>query len=111
MMVLNEKDVLIKGTVPIVTMAVYTTYKITMASINLRRKRKLDRILFREIRTINFIDALVSILSLQNTMIVVYSTSEINAMLVFSSFSSAILLMLIIFVTVYSFVKDIKITK
>ena len=58
-----------------ITIAAYTTFKITMAAVNQARKRKKSsNKLVRILRTINFIDALVSVLVLQNTLILVNST-------------------------------------
>ena len=44
--------------IPAIAMAAYTTYKITMAIIHMR-KQKVYHVLIRELRTINLIDALV----------------------------------------------------
>ena len=50
--------------IPAIAMAAYTTYKITMASVNLKRSKKTADSLVRFLRMISFIDALVSILTL-----------------------------------------------
>ena len=77
MMALMAKPVYI-DLVPAIAMAAYTTYKITVASVNVRRKTRNQsgNILIAEMRTINFIDALVSVLTLQNTLIMVNSSPE-----------------------------------
>ena len=62
--------------IPAIAMAAYTTYKVTMASVNLKRRRASSDSLVWLLRTISFIDALVSILTLQNTLIMVNSTGE-----------------------------------
>ncbi len=59
--------------VPAIAMAAYTTYRVVIASVNLRRRRRSSDSLVRLLRTIGFIDALVSILTLQNTLIMVSS--------------------------------------
>ena len=59
-----------------ITLAAYTTYKIILASVNLSRKRKTDSILVKKLRDINFIDALVSLLVLQSTLIVVQNSAD-----------------------------------
>ena len=99
------------GLIPAITMATYTTYKLIMASIHIRKQkhRSHNNILIAELRTINFIDALVSILTLQNTLIMVkQTTSNGNNMLVLSSISSAVIYAIIIFVTVRLLIKGRK---
>ena len=59
--------------VPAIAMAAYTTYRVVIASVNLKRRRRSSDSLVRLLRTIGFIDALVSILTLQNTLIMVTS--------------------------------------
>ncbi len=110
LMVVLEKPVNM-GLIPAITMATYTTYKLTMASIHIhkQRRRNHNHILIVELRTINFIDALVSILTLQNTLIMVkQTTSNGNDMLVLSSISSAVIYAIIIFVTVCLLIKGLK---
>ncbi len=110
LMVVFEKPVNM-GLIPAITMAVYTTYKLTMASIHIHRQKHSNHnhILVVELRTINFIDALVSILTLQNTLIMVNQIkSNDNDMLVLSAISSAVIYAIIIFVTVHLLVKGLK---
>lgn len=83
----------------------FTTYKLTMASIQIRKQKhgSHNNILVTELRTINFIDALVSVLTLQNTLIMVNQTkSSIDNMFVLSAVSSAIV---IVFMTIRLLVK------
>lgn len=87
LMVLEERTVNI-GMIPAITMATYTTYKITMACVNIRRMKRSDNSLVRELRTINLMDALVSILTLQNTLIIV-NEGGIGRMRTFCAVSSA----------------------
>lgn len=106
LMVYNERPVNM-GIIPAITMASYTTYKITMASINIKRMKKSGNILVRELRTINFIDALVSVLTLQNTLIIVNSGSSHN-MFVLSAISSAAIFIVIAAMSRRLVVKEIK---
>lgn len=75
MMALLAKPVYL-GKIPSIAMAAYTTYKITMASIYIRRQRRHPdgNSLIAALRTVNFMDALVSVLTLQNTLIMVNGT-------------------------------------
>ncbi len=108
LMVVLKKPVNI-GLIPAIIMAAYTTYKITMASIHIQKQKRSNHILIIELRTINFIDALVSILTLQNTLIMVkQTTSNGSDMLTLSSISSAAIYAIIIFVTVRLLIKGLK---
>lgn len=75
LMVTQQKPVKLT-LIPAIAMAAYTTYKVTMASINLKKRKRSSDCLVRLLRTINFIDALVSILTLQNTLIMVNAGGE-----------------------------------
>ena len=99
------------GKIPAIAMAAYTTYKITMAIIHMR-KRQVHHVLIRELRTINLIDALVSILTLQNTLIMVNAnTGEENNMLTLSAISSAAIYLLIVILTILPIKQYIKVNR
>ncbi len=76
--------------IPAITMAAYTTYKVIMASVNLRKRKASSDSLVWLLRTISFIDALVSILTLQNTLIMVNSNGEDSGMLPLTAITSAL---------------------
>ena len=110
LMVILEKPVNM-GLIPAIAMAVYTTYKITMASIHIQKQTRNNRnnVLVAELRTINFIDALVSILTLQNTVIMVNQTkSSAHDLLILSAVSSAVIYIVILFATIHLLIKGFK---
>lgn len=110
MMVVLDKPVSM-GLIPAIAMAVYTTWKITMASIHVGRQRRRSggNILVVELRTVNFIDALVAILTLQNTLIMVKRTTmDENAMLPLSAASSAVIYAVIVVITVGMLQKGLR---
>lgn len=85
-----------------IAMAAYTAWKITMASVHLlrQRRRPSGSILVLELRTVNFIDALVSIFTLQNTLIMVQETEHgTRHMLPLSAASSAVIYAVIVSLT------------
>ena len=93
--------------IPAIAMAAYTTYKVIMASVNLkRRKRSSDR-LVRLLRTINFIDALVSVLSLQNTLIMVNMKGDGSEMLTLSAITSAAIMLTVLALSIAAMIKGI----
>ncbi len=106
-MVVMEKPVNLT-LVPAIAMAVYTTYKVVIASVNLRKMNAASDVLSRLLRTISFIDALVSILTLQNTLIMVFSAGRSTEMLVLTAISSGAVWLGILSVSVITIVKGVK---
>ena len=99
------------GLIPAIAMAAYTTWKITIASIHICRRRRFgEDLLLGELITVNFIDALVSILSLQNTLIMVNQakTGDSGSMLTLSAVSSAVIYAAIIALTAQLLRKAVK---
>ena len=107
LMVLNDRYVNM-GLIPSIAMATYTTFKIVTAIMNIKKARKSDNILVREIRTINFIDACVSVLTLQNTLIIVNQGENSGDMFLLSAISSAAIFLIIITVSVWSIVTGVR---
>lgn len=107
LMVINKKNVS-TGMIPAISIAAYTTFKITMASINLRKSKKSDDLLIKDLRNINFIDALVSVLTLQNTLISVKGENSRPEMFRLSAVSSSIGLAVIIILTIKNLVRKPK---
>ena len=66
--------------IPAIAVAAYTTYKIVMASVNLKKGRASGSGFVRLLRATGFIDALVSVLTLQNTLICAVSGSGSDAL-------------------------------
>ncbi len=110
LMVHNERPVNM-GLIPAIAIAAYTTYKIAVASVNIKKVRRNDNILVRELRTINFIDALVSVLTLQNTLIIVNGNGGSYDMFVLSIISSAVIFFILVIISINLIImqKNIKI--
>ena len=100
-MVLGKKRVN-AGTIAAIAMAAYTTYKITAAIVRfVKSKKREERPCIRQLRRIGVRDALVSVLSLQNMLISVFSQAdEARQMFALSAVSSAAIFMLLIFFSV-----------
>ncbi len=94
--------------IPAITMAAYTTYKIIMASVNLRRRKASSDSLVWLLRTISFIDALVSILTLQNTLIMVNSNGNDLGMLPLTAVTSALVWVAVLVLSFSTISKGIK---
>ena len=94
--------------IPAITMAAYTTFRIVMASVHLKKRKTSSDCLVRLLRTINFIDALVAILTLQNTLIMVQSGGgAMNTMLPLTAATSAAVWLAILVLSVLAIVKGI----
>jgi len=92
-----------------ITIAAYTTFKITMAAVNQARKRKKSsNKLVRILRTINFIDALVSVLVLQNTLILVNSTDGGASMKSLTIITSTAIWLAIIALSASTFIAAVR---
>lgn len=79
--------------IPAIASAAYTTYKISAAAVKLRRRE--GDLFARELRLIRFVDAMVSILVLQNTLIRAVDGSVSQEMFYLTAISSAGLLLAI----------------
>lgn len=90
------------GQIPSITMASYTTWKLTMACVHAGRQHRMagGSLLLADLRTVNLIDALVAILTLQNTLIMVNGTADsLSDMLPLCAVSSAVVYVSILVIT------------
>lgn len=99
LMVIGKRNIK-TSMIPAISIATYTTFKIITASINLKKSKKSDDILIKDLRNINFIDAVVSVLTLQNTLIVAKGADNQSEMFRLSAIMSGIGLALIIILTI-----------
>ncbi len=93
--------------IPAITTAVYTFYKVALASINLKKSRNASNSLLRLLRTISFIDALVSVLTLQNTLIMISSKGENMGILPFTIVTSTMIWLAVFILSIAAAVKGI----
>lgn len=80
--------------------AAYTTYKVTMTVIRFVKARKSTDLLVREIVTIRFVESIVSILTLQNTLIMVNAGAGNEGLRILCIVSSTVGLCGILYLTV-----------
>ena len=106
LMVLRQKPVNM-SLIPAIAMAAYTTYKVVMASVNLKRRKRSSNRLVRLLRTISFIDALVSVLSLQNTLIMVNMKDDGSEMLTLTAITSAAIMLTVLVLSVVAMIKGV----
>lgn len=107
LMVVRQKPVNM-SLIPAIGLAAYTTYKIIMASFNLKKRRKSADSLVRLLRAISFIEALVSILTLQNTLLMINMKDEGSEMLALSAVTSAAVMLVVLALSVATMAKGIR---
>ncbi len=95
------------GLIPAIAMAAYTTYSITMAIFNINKVKANDDSIVKQIRLINMIAAIMSVLVLQNTLILANGEYS-NDMKLLSIFTSIAIIMAIIIIVIYSLIKTVK---
>lgn len=98
------------GLIPAIAMAAYTTYRIAMGVIHLCKSKKNDNPLVSELRLINMIDALLAVLTLQNTLIIANGGMG-SQMKTLSAWTSAGIFAVIAVITIRSFLKVKEINK
>lgn len=106
LMILDKKEINV-GLVPSIAIATYTTYSIVMSVINLKRTKNSNNLIEINLKIVSFCNSLVSILSLQNTLIVVNGGYD-NDLVTLSVISSAGILSLMLFVIVFAFATNIN---
>ncbi len=94
--------------IPAVAMAAYTTYKMIIASVNLRRRKRTANSLARLLRAINFIDALVSVIALQNTLIMLEASDGEAGLMPLSAVSGGFILLMILVMSFAELVKSLR---
>lgn len=106
LMVQGQKEVNMT-LIPSIALAAYTTYKITLAIIKFKKYKSSDNLVLRQMRLIKLIDALVSILTLQNTLILV--NGGMSSDMVSLSMSTTItILAFIALLIIISFINGLK---
>lgn len=94
------------GIIPTITVATYTTYKIIIAIFNYKKTQKKSNLSLHSLKIVNLMDALVSVLTLQNTMVSTFSNAK--SMMTLTAYTSAGLLVIMIFLTVLQLRKSRK---
>lgn len=90
------------GMIPAIFMAAYTTYRMTMSIIHYLKSKRNENRFIRVIRTINLQDTLVSVLTLQNALIIA-NGDDMTSMMRLTMWTSAGIWGVILFFTVKSF--------
>ncbi len=99
MMVVSKRQVRY-GIIPTIAMAAYTTYKVTLAAIHFTKRKRKGNLSVQLLREITLKDAIVSVLTLQNAMLMQFS--EGTPSLALAAWTSAGMVLLLLGITVLS---------
>lgn len=110
LMVMQEKEVHYT-TIPAIATAVYTTYKIIISTRNFIKNKTQKHISVKILKNINFIDALVSVLSLQYTLIMTFGDGIKGKMLALCAASAFGIWAFLLAVSFLSMAKAIKLSR
>ena len=91
------------GLIPSIASAAYTTYNITMSIFNLKKAKNTDEPIIKQIRLVNLVNTLMSILVLQNTLILA-NGGYTDEMKILSMATSIGIIVLIIIIEIHQFV-------
>ena len=94
--------------IPAIFMAVYTTIKVFLAVLQLKHRASTANMLIRELWIINLVDAALSVISLQNTLIMAVGNSADESLFLLSAVTSGIIIVGTIIVEACYFVKEMK---
>ncbi len=108
LMILSQKNTVNIGMIPTIAVAAYTTFRVVMACINYHRSKKTDNLALHGLKIISLKEAIVSIITLQNTMVVVFG--DFKQMLTLTTVTSAGMLASMIAISIMQIIK-LKIEK
>lgn len=106
LMVMQKKAVSYSQ-IPAIATAAYTTYKIAISTRNFIKDRKARHLSVKTLRTLNFVDALVSLLSLQYVLVMTFGEGVTDKMLTLCATTSFAVWVLLLAVSALSLWKAI----
>ena len=89
--------------IPSIASAAYTTYSITMSIVNMKKAKNSDGPIIKQIRLVNTVNTLMSILVLQNTLILANGgyTDDMKKLTIATSVG---IIVLIVIIEIYQFI-------
>ncbi len=110
-LMVQQKKVIQYTTIPAIATAAYTTYKIIISTKNIIKTRKGRHLSVRILKTVNFVDALVSVLTLQYTLIITFGGGMDSDMFALCAVSSFGIWSLLIALSTVSLLQAVKMRK
>ncbi len=91
-----------------IAVAAYTTYKVTLAIIKFCKVQKQQNLIYKQVRMVNLFDAVMSILTLQNTLTIVVSNGNNGDMYTLSIITTIAMLLTISIISIYTLKKNLN---
>ncbi len=110
-MMLMQKKEIRYSVIPAIATAAHTTYRIVLATRNYIKSKRVRNLSVQILRNINFVDALVSLLSLQYALVMEFGGGIEGDMLTLCATTSFAVWALLIALSVLSIIKVIKLKK
>lgn len=110
-MMLRQKRPINYSEIPAISVAAYTTYKIIVSAVNFAKTRNIGNLSVKLLKNINFIDALVSVLSLQYTLIMTFGGAVDSDMFVLCTVSSLLIWLFLVGLSFLSVLGSIELLK
>lgn len=92
-------------------MAAYTFYKLIIAIFNFIKTRKNSHLIIKGLRTINFTDAMVSLLTLENTLILTFSTEKSESLFILGAVLGFVIIVLCFLLAILTIINGRKFLK
>ena len=92
-----------------IAVAAYTTYKVTLAIIKFCKVQKQQNLIYKQVRMVNLFDAVMSILTLQNTLTIVVSNGNDRDMYTLSIVTTIVMLLAVAIISIYTLKKNLNI--
>ena len=92
-----------------IAVAAYTTYKVSLAIIKFCKVQKEQNLIYKQVRMVNLFDAVMSILTLQNTLTIVVSNGNNGDMYTLSIVTTIVMLLAVAIISIYTLKKNLNI--
>lgn len=92
-----------------IAVAAYTTYKVSLAIIKFCKVQKEQNLIYKQVRMVNLFDAVMSILTLQNTLTIVVSNGNDRDMYTLSIVTTIVMLLAVAIISIYTLKKNLNI--
>ena len=92
-----------------IAVAAYTTYKVSLAIIKFCKVQKQQNLIYKQVRMVNLFDAVMSILTLQNTLTIVVSNGNNGDIYTLSIVTTIVMLLAVAIISIYTLKKNLNI--
>lgn len=108
-LLINHQKEVNLSLVSAIAVAAYTTYKVSLAIIKFCKVQKEQNLIYKQVRMVNLFDAVMSILTLQNTLTIVVSNGNDRDMYTLSIVTTIVMLLAVAIISIYTLKKNLNI--